>query len=168
MLIDLELWHSRAKYPTPFLWHIFPWIPGTFPEQLSKSLLYSPKTDNAFFSPPLDKWSCFLHYKMLPVICMSPFKKSLLGICCALHIKQSWLLGTAQKPPLVMSTSHSRQLVFLLGCHTSHWHSALHLCWNCFVPGIKPSFCLHPWSSPSPSFTIRLPRPCPAHTSTLL
>lgn len=61
---------------------------------------------------------------MLPVICMSPFKKSLLGICCALHIKQSWLLGTALKLPLVMSASRSHQPVFLLGSNTSHQCSA--------------------------------------------
>lgn len=106
---------------------------------------------------------------MFPVICMSPFKKSLLGICCALHIKQSWLLGTAQKLPLVMSASCSHQPVFLLGCHTSHRPSSLHLCWSCFLPEIKPSFCSHTCTSPFPSFMVHLPQqPCPVHTNTLL
>ena len=133
--------------------------PWNFPRTAVWNLLYSPKTDNAISPTPLDKWSCFFHYEMLPVICMSPFKKSLLGICCALHIKQSWLLETSQKLPLVMFASCSHKPVFLLSCTTSHRPLPLHLCWSCFLPEVKPSLGPHTCTSPYPSFTVHCHNP---------
>lgn len=50
---------------------------------------------------------------MLPVG-TSPFKRSLLGIGCALHIKQSQLQETSQKLLLFMSASCSQRPVWLL------------------------------------------------------
>lgn len=51
---------------------------------------------------------------MLPVIGTSPFKRSLLGIGCALHIKQSQLRETSQKLLFFMSASCSQRPVWLL------------------------------------------------------
>ena len=109
--------------------------PWNFPRTAVWNLLYSSKTDIAFFFPFLDKWSRLLHYEMLLVICTSPFKKSLLGIWCALHIKLSPITGNISETAI----SHACLLLSAASLLTVTWPTHSHLCTFAEAPSFLES-----------------------------